>query len=171
MCDYRCGTMNAPLPTPLQYDVQGLVQAIQRNESLDAFHPALNPKQWEILGSYLQPFAVRQGQVLIEQHANDRTVYLVESGSLTVHYEDDKGRLRLATVDAGSAVGEGAFFTRNPRNATVQAAAACKLWTLTPIRFTELTNRQPGIAVEIAMGLGSLVSRRLSNRPKRVAVT
>ena len=119
----------------------------------------------------LQPFAVRQGQVLIEQNASDRTVYFIESGALTVHYEDDKGRLRLASVEPGSAVGEGAFFTRLPRNATVQAASAAKLWSLSPIRFTELTNRQPQLAVEVAMALGSLVSRRLANRPKRVAVT
>jgi CRP-like cAMP-binding protein len=88
-----------------------------------------------------------------------------------VHYEDEKKRLRLATVEAGSAVGEGAFFTRLPRNATVQAASASKIWSLSPIRFTELSNRQPQMAVEIAMALGSLVSRRLGNRPKRVAVT
>jgi len=163
--------MNAPLPHPIRFDVQGLVHAVAHNQSLDAFHPALNPKQWELLGTYLQPFAVKQGQVLIEQNASDRTVYLVESGTLTVHYEDDKGRLRLATVEAGSAVGEGAFFTRSPRNATVQAASPCKIWSLSPIRFTELTNRQPQMALEIAMALGSLVSRRLSNRPKRVAVT
>jgi CRP-like cAMP-binding protein len=163
--------MNAPLPTPLHYDVQGLVQACARNQSPDGFRPTLNAKQWEILGTYLQPFAVRQGQVLIEQNASDRTVYFVESGALTVHYEDDKGRLRLASVETGSAVGEGAFFTRNPRTATVQAASACKLWSLSPIRFTELSNRQPAMAVEIAMALGSLVSRRLANRPKRVAVT
>jgi CRP/FNR family transcriptional regulator, cyclic AMP receptor protein len=163
--------MNAPLPTPLHFDVQGLVQAISRNESTDAFRPMLNPKQWEVLGSYLQPFAVKQGQVLIEQNATDRTVYLVESGTLTVHLEDDKGRLRLASVEGGSAVGEGAFFTRNPRSATVQAGSAAKLWSLSPIRFTELTNRQPELALEIAMALGALVSRRLANRPKRVAVT
>ncbi len=163
--------MNAPLPTPLKFDVQGLVQAIGRNQTADAFRPMLNPAQWEVLGSYLQPFAVRQGQVLIEQNATDRTVYIVESGALTVHYEDDKGRLRLASVEGGSAVGEGAFFTRNPRNATVQAASACKLWSLSPIRFTELSNRQPALALELAMALGSLVSRRLANRPKRVAVT
>ena len=163
--------MNAPLPTPLQFDVQGLVQAIARNQTTDAFRPMLNPKQWEVLGTYLQPFAVRQGQVLIEQNATDRTVYLVESGALTVHYEDDKGRLRLASVEGGSAVGEGAFFTRNPRSATVQAANAAKLWSLSPIRFTELSNRQPAMALEIAMALGALVSRRLANRPRRVAVT
>jgi CRP-like cAMP-binding protein len=163
--------MNAPLPTPIRFDVQGLVHAVAHNQSLDASHPALNARQWELLGTYLQPFAVKQGQVLIEQHASDRTVYFVETGTLTVHYEDDKGRLRLATVEAGSAVGEGAFFTRNPRSATVQAASACKIWSLSPIRFTELTNRQPQMALEIAMALGALVSRRLSNRPTRVAVT
>ncbi len=163
--------MNAPLPNPLHFDVQGLVHAVAHNQSLDAFHPNLTARQWELLGTYLQPFAVRQGQVVIEQNASDRTVYFVESGSLTVHYQDDKGRLRLASVESGSAVGEGAFFTRMPRNATVQAATACKLWTLNPIRFTELTNRQPALAVEVAMALGSLVSRRLSNRPKRIAVT
>jgi CRP/FNR family cyclic AMP-dependent transcriptional regulator len=163
--------MNAPLPTGLPFDVQGLVHAVAHNQSLDAFHPTLTAQQWELLGSYLQPFAVRQGQVVIEQSANDRTVYIVETGQLTVHYEDDKGRLRLAAVEAGSAVGEGAFFTRQPRTATVQAASAAKLWSLSPIRFTELTNRQPQLALEVAMALGSLVSRRLANRPKRVAVT
>jgi len=163
--------MNAPLPTPLHFDVHGLVHAIAQNQSSDAFQTGLTAKQWELLGTYLQPFAVRQGQVVIEQNASDRTVYLVESGQLTVHYEDDKGRLRLAVVEAGSAVGEGAFFTRLPRNATVQASSAAKLWTLSPIRFTELTNRQPQLALEVAMALGSLVSRRLANRPKRVAVT
>jgi CRP/FNR family cyclic AMP-dependent transcriptional regulator len=163
--------MNAPLRTPLRFDVRGLQQAVAQNTSPDAFQPAFTAAQWELLGTYLQPFAVTQGQVLIEQNASDRTVYLVESGTLTVHYEDDKGRLRLASVGPGSAVGEGAFFSRQPRNATVQAGSACKIWSLTPIRFTELVNRQPAMAVELAMALGSLVSRRLSNRPKRVAVT
>jgi CRP/FNR family transcriptional regulator, cyclic AMP receptor protein len=68
-------------------------------------------------------------------------------------------------------VGEGAFFTRLPRSATVQAASPSKVWSLTPIRFSELSNRQPALALEVAMALGSLVSRRLANKPKRIAVT
>jgi CRP/FNR family transcriptional regulator, cyclic AMP receptor protein len=163
--------MNAPLRGPIKFDIQGLVQAIARNHSLDAFSPNLTAFQWEVLSSYMQPFAMRPGQVLIERKALDRTLYLVESGGLTVHYEDDKGRLRMTLVEAGSVVGEGAFFTRLPRNATVQAASPSKVWCLTPIRFTELSNRNPGVALEIAMALGSLVSRRLVNKPKRVAVT
>ena len=163
--------MNAPLREPLKFDINGLVQAVRGNQTNDNFTPALTAAQWEILASYMQPFALMIGQRLIEQGAADRTLYLVESGSLTVHYEDDKGRVRLAVVAAGSAVGEGAFFTRQPRNATVQAAASSKIWCLTPIRFTELSHRHPAVALELAMALGSLVSRRLVNKPKRIAVT
>ena len=163
--------MNAPLRTPLKFDIQGLIHATLHNHSADSFSPHLTPLQWELMGSYMQPFALAQGQVLIEQHAQDRTLYMVESGGLTVHYEDDKGRVRLAMVGPGSAVGEGAFFTHSPRNATVQAASASKIWCLTPIRFTELSNRHPNVALELAMALGSLVTRRLANKPKRVAVT
>lgn len=163
--------MNAPLRAPVKFDIQGLIDAIRQNHSPDSFEPALAPAQWEILSNYMQPFALTQGQVLIEQKALDRTLYMVEKGGLSVHYQDDKGRVRLAVVGPGSAVGEGAFFTRQPRNATVQAASPSKIWCLTPIRFTELSNRNPGVALEVAMALGALVSRRLVNKPKRVAVT
>ena len=156
--------MNAPLRNPTKFDVQGLAQAIEKHRSNDSFAPALTPIQWDMLGSYLQPSEVKQGQVLINQNGTDRTLYIIESGSLAVHYEDSKGRVRLAVVGPGSAVGEGAFFTRQPRSATVQAATPTKLWCLTPLRFTELSNRQPAVALEIAMALGSLVSRRLETK-------
>lgn len=151
--------------------MQGLVQATNTAVSNDAFTPSLTPAQWELLGGYLTPFALKQGQVLIEQGALDRTLYIVESGQLSVHYKDGKERVRLAIVGPGSAVGEGSFFTRGARSATVQAAGPSKIWCLTPIRFTELSNRQPAVALEIALALGSLVARRLVNKPKRVAVT
>lgn len=151
--------------------MKDLMEAIDKNASNDAFSPALTTAQWEVLANYLQPMAVKQGQKLIEQNATDRTLYLIESGGLSVHYEDDKGRVRIAMVAAGSAVGEGAFFSRNPRSATVQAASPGKVWCLTAIRFTELSNRRPEVALEVAMALGALVSRRLVNKPKRVAVT
>ena len=163
--------MNAPLRAPLKFDVHGLVQAVAHNHTNDSFKPVLTLLQWELLGTYMQPFALMQGQRLIEQNALDRTLYLIESGSLSVHYEDSKGRVRLAIVGAGSAVGEGAFFTRLPRSATVQAAGNSKIWCMTPIRFTELSNRHPAVALEFALALGSLVSRRLVNKPKRAAVT
>jgi CRP/FNR family cyclic AMP-dependent transcriptional regulator len=163
--------MNAPLPTALRFDIQGLVNAIAHSHASDTLRCQLSPQQWETLASYMQPFAMQQGQVLIEQGSSDQTLYFIESGTLSVHYEDDKGRVRLALVAAGTVVGEGAFFSRMPRNATVQASSASKVWCLTALRFKELSNRNSPIALELTLGLGGVLAKRLYNRPKRVAVT
>jgi CRP/FNR family cyclic AMP-dependent transcriptional regulator len=79
----------------------------------------------------MQSSTLAPGQVLITQGAEDRTLYFVESGMLTVHFEDATGKIRLAAVGAGSVVGEGGFFSYMARSATVQAGSACKLWALT----------------------------------------
>lgn len=163
--------MNAPLPNLLKFDVAGLAQAIASNDAYDCMALKLSPTQWDVFGSYVQPFASMQGQLVIEQGAKDRSVYFVESGQLSVHYQDEKGRVRLAMVGPGSVVGEGAFFSHLPRSATVQAASHSKLWCMNPMRFTELCNRHSAVALEVSMGLGGVLAKRLVNRPKRVAIT
>ena len=111
------------------------------------------------------------GQILITQGAADRTLYFVESGMLTVHYEESGGKIRLAAVGAGSVVGEGGFFSHMARSATVQAASACRLWALTPMRFSELGNRQPTVALALAMALGAIMAKRVASNRRRVIVT
>ncbi len=163
--------MNAPLPSTLRFDIQGLANAIAHSHASDALRCQFTPQQWDTLASYMQPFAMQQGQVLIEQGSNDQTLYFIESGTLSVHYEDDKGRIRLALVAAGTVIGEGAFFSRLPRNATVQATNPSKVWCLTALRFKELANRHSPIALELSLAMGGVLAKRLYNRPKRVAVT
>ncbi|MDO9405329.1 MAG: cyclic nucleotide-binding domain-containing protein [Polaromonas sp.] len=163
--------MNAPLPVNLRFDIQGLAQAIAHGHASDALRCQFNPAHWEILASYMQPFALQSGQVLMEQGALDRTIYFIESGSLSVHYEDEKGRVRMALVGPGTVIGEGSFFSHHARNATVQASSACKLWCLTPLRFLELANRHSPLALELTMAMAAVMAKRLYNRPKRVAVT
>lgn len=163
--------MNLPSPVSPKVDLRGLLDAMAQSGSEDSMTNPLTLTQWEILSSYLLPVVLPAGQVLFTQGAVDRTLYLVESGSLSVHLQDEKDRLRLAMVGPGSVVGEGAFFSHRPRSATVQAGGPCKLWGLTAIRFTELSNRQPAIALGLAMAAGSVLARRLGNRRRRVAAT
>lgn len=49
----------------------------------------------------MQPLALGGGRVLIEQGATDRTLYSVESGTLSVHDEDEKAGVRMALVGPG----------------------------------------------------------------------
>ncbi len=162
--------MNAS-PPPARFDIQDLVRAIDHATIEDQLLLQLTPGQWEALTPYLQPLALAAGQVLFKQGAADRTLYLVESGNLSVHYEDEQGEVRLAIVSAGSAVGEGSFFSRAPRSATVQAGLPTRLWSLSPLRFAELANRRPELALAVTMAAGSVVAKRLVSRRRRDAVT
>jgi len=151
--------------------IHDLCRSFAQNTSYDAFAPALTPTQWELLGSYMQNFDLAAGQSLIDQGAQDRTLFFIEAGALSVHQMSSSGQLQLAILNPGSVVGEGSFFSRLPRSANVVATGACRLWRLTPIRFAEIANRQPAVALEVVLALGAVIARRMVNKPKRVAVT
>ena len=155
----------------MSFATQELCRAISQNTSYDAFAPALNAQQWEMLGTYLQPLDLPAGQILLDQGSQDRSIFFVESGALSVHVISSSGKMQLAILNAGSVVGEGAFFSHLPRSANVIATGASRLWRLTPTRFSEMANRQPALALEVAMALGAVIAKRMVNKPKRVAVT
>jgi CRP-like cAMP-binding protein len=163
--------MNTMFQSVKAPSVKGLADAIARNASEDALGKALSPKQWDAIAPYLQPFSLPPSQVLIPQGTLDRTVYFLESGGLSVHFEDYKGRVHLAIVNAGAAVGEGGFFSNMPRNATVQSVGECRLWKMHYSKFLELSQNQPTVALALAMGLAATITRRMTDRRKKVSVT
>lgn len=150
---------------------KGLLAAIEANGSEDSLTRLISHQQWETIAEFLQLFTLNGGQELIRQGSVDRSLYFVEEGTLTVHYQDVNSRIRLAVLGPGSALGEGSFFSHLPRNATVHAASPCKIWRLSAQRFQELSRRHPGPALALAMGLGSVISVRLQSQRKRTAVT
>lgn len=151
--------------------IQSLRDAIVNNTNYDAFAPGLSAKQWALFETYMQTIDLAAGQTLISQGAQDRGLFFIESGVLSVHLVGDKGQMRLAILNPGSVVGEGSFFSHLPRSASVSAMGSARLWRMTPPRFSELSIRQPELALEIAMSLGGVIARRLVDRMKRVAVT
>jgi CRP-like cAMP-binding protein len=166
--------MNAvfqPSSHPNTPSIKGLVDAVARNAVEDALAKAITPPQWEAMAPFLQSFMLAPSQMLIAQGSMDRTLYFLESGSLSVHFEDATGRVQLAIVNAGSAVGEGGFFAAAPRNATVQAVGECKLWNMTYIKYLDMSQKLPRVALALAMGLGAIITKRMTDRRKRVSVT
>lgn len=163
--------MKAPFVPNDKPDIKALLEAVASNPNDPTLSHQLTPAHWSVISGYMQPLMLAPGKVLITQGAEDRTLYFVESGMLTVHFEDVTGTIRLATVGAGSVVGEGGFFSHQARSATVQAGSACKLWALTPMRFSELSNRQPPVALALAMALGAIMAKRVASNRRRIAVT
>ena len=163
--------MSTPFAAHDKPDIKALLEAVTSNPNDPTLSHMLTPAQWAVLSGYMQASGLAPGQILITQGAEDRTLYFIESGMVTVHFEDPTGKIRLAAVGAGSVIGEGGFFSYMARSATVQAGSACKLWALTPMRFSELSNRHPNVALALAMALGAIMAKRVVSNRRRIAVT
>lgn len=152
-------------------DISRLLEAVAGNKGDDTLGRFMPDKAWEVLAHYLSPEKVERGHVLIAQGALDRTLYFVESGVLRVHYGSRNGELQIALLGPGAVVGEGSFFSQIPRNATVQATQAATLWALTPSRFDSLSKKDPVTALALSMALGAVLSTRMLDVSRKIAVT
>lgn len=153
------------------HPLDGLIHAITQASEEDSLINTLTSPQWEIFSAYIQPMTLTANQMLFLKGSSERTLYFVESGSVSVHFEDASERVRLAIVAAGSVVGEGAFFSHRARTATVQANGAVRLWSLTALRFTELGNRHPEVALAVSLAVGGVLAKRLGSGRQSAATT
>ena len=99
-------------------NVLNLVQSIQTLNAYDAFRPRFSPENWRVVGSYLIRREMKGGDVLIYQGDSDRTMYLLESGTLQVYVRGTAtSAAKIALLRAGSIVGEPALFGETMRMA------------------------------------------------------
>ena len=152
-------------------DLSRLQEAVAGNKMDDTLSRFMPAKAWAVLANYLTCEKVERGHMVIAQGALDRQLYFVESGVLRVHYASRSGELQIALLGPGAVVGEGAFFSEIPRNATVQATQSCVLWCLQPSRFAALVKKEPDTALSLAMALGAVLSTRMSDMARKIAVT
>jgi CRP/FNR family transcriptional regulator, cyclic AMP receptor protein len=152
-------------------DLSRLVEVITANKSDETLGRKMPAHAWDALATHVSRKKLKPGEVLIAQGALDRTLYFVESGVLRVHYGTRNGELEIAVVGPGAVVGEGAFFSQVPRNATVVATQATVLWALTPARFEALATENCEAALALSMALGAVLATRMSNVSRKIAVT
>jgi CRP-like cAMP-binding protein len=127
----------------------------------DRILASLADEEWsEFLGA-MERRVFPQGTEILKVGDRDRTLYLIASGEVEVVVDSPAGRRRLATVGAGSVVGEMAFFDGAPRSATVVALAQVEVLALRQERFEQLVAWRPRIAIKLLTDLGRVLSQRL----------
>ena len=99
---------------------------------------------------------VGEGEKIIVQGALDRDVFIVKSGSVQIQ----QGERILATLGAGSILGELAAIDQAPRSASVIAAEPCHIYRLPAAAFLALLDER----FEIAQGIITVLCRRLRRR-------
>ncbi len=166
---------NAAMPYPNSKsnrpDLTGLIDAVTRSAEAAGLQKFLDPERWDVLVDYVCPAQHKAGELLIAQGDGDRRLYFVESGDLKVDLHTDKGIVHLAVLGPGTVVGEGSFFSHAVRLASVSAYSDCRVWTLTPTDFDNLSRHHPQVALALAMALGAVLANRMLEMSKRSAVT
>ena len=143
-------------------DIQELFDAVHSLNADDAFKPRLSLEQWRLLQPYLTRHATRAGDLLVKQDDHDRTMYLLESGTLQVFVSQAKpGMSRLSILRAGSVVGEAGLFSDQPRMANVEAMTACVVWAMRGPRLEELSARNPALALELVRAAAAVMGVRM----------
>lgn len=146
----------------LAHDIQPLFEAVRTLNAPDAFKPRLGLEQWRQLQTFLTRHEVRAGDLLVRQGELDRTLYLLESGTLQVFVNQPRpGVSRLSILRAGAVVGEAGLFSDQPRMANVEAMTACVVWALRGPRYEELAARNPALTLELVRAAAAVMGVRM----------
>lgn len=91
------------------------------------------------------------GAVLMEQGDVGQEAFVITSGQAGVYVNGN----RVATIGAGSAVGEMALLDRRPRSATVKALTDLEMLSFDSKRFQQLLESMPKAATRIISQLNA----------------
>ena len=95
------------------------------------------------------------GQIIIEQGDIGDFAYLVLDGKVRVEVETDAGKVPVATLAAGSLVGEIAAFSPSHRTASIVAATQTTLLKIEQVTIRQLLSESPETSMAIVAELGS----------------
>lgn len=102
----------------------------------------------------------KPGDTLIEQGAQDDSVFLIQSGSVTVSVRVGGKDITSAYIPAGNYVGEMAMLMRAPRSATVKAAVPTEAIRIDSAAFRSLLESYPELRKQVEAKLGARLLER-----------
>lgn len=124
------------------------------------FFEGVPPNAMAAVKRVLRPVSVSAGTLLFRTGDSGDACYIVETGVLQVRTDVDGHE--LATITAGSVVGELALLLNEPRSATVAAVTDSRLLQLRRLDLDALLAEHPALSIALSRAVG----RRLvaSNR-------
>lgn len=138
-------------------NVSQLVDAIAALEAKDALQCRLGHDGWKLIAPYLSVNFLQPGSVLIHEGDSDRVLYILAEGELKVQARGHD----IAKLGPGVVVGEGAFFSGEPRSATIVASSNGIAWSLSWEKFEAMSHQYPKLALDLTKGLAAVLAVRM----------
>lgn len=141
------------------------------------FLASATPAQLERLAQGVRAARYGKGEVLFRQHDRGDELFLIQSGAVDISVMNGhRTEKTIASVGAGSFVGERSVLTGEPRSATVRAAEDAVVFVVDKTSMGELLRDDPPLAYEIAEVMAARdaerarLTRGMSNgRPRETA--
>ena len=121
-------------------------------------------EEWATLLAHTRTRRFSPGDAIVTAGAADQSLYLVLEGQLEVlAAPTGRGRRgrRLASVAAGSVIGELSFFDGGGRSALVRAVTPAVLAEMSRSEFDALAVANPDLARRLLLDLGRILAQRL----------
>jgi CRP-like cAMP-binding protein len=136
--------------TPLAKQGSSLLKHLKKECKRHCFYPILSfmplfepltPEERQGIAEHLFNINIAKGTEIIHEGEFDESIYLIKSGEVEVYtsfvereelqvVQVAQERARLAILQTGDFFGEGAFFTKEPRSATIMASTDVQLLKL-----------------------------------------
>ncbi len=143
----------------------GILETLKNTCKRRCFYPTisknsifahLTTQERQDIAEYFFTMKVEKGTDIITEGTHDRGIYLIKSGEVEVRtalveQEDshiistDQKQICLATLTAGDIFGEGSFFTKEPRSATISALTDTELLKLPAQSLIQVLRDYPHI--------------------------
>lgn len=98
------------------------------------------------------------GETIIWQGERNDDVYVLLEGNLEACVSRDGKPVRIGTIAAGEMFGEMAFFTREPRSATVRAIDAAQCFVLKDVELQMFAFKHPTLLIRMAGAMAKRLS-------------
>jgi len=122
-------------------------------------------EEWATLLAHTRNRRFSPGDAIVTAGAADQSLYLVLEGQLEVlagaKGRGRRGYRRLASVGAGSVIGELSFFDGGGRSALVRAVTSAMLAEMSRSEFDALATASPDLARRLLFDLGRILAQRL----------
>jgi CRP-like cAMP-binding protein len=121
-----------------------------------------------LLSSFGDSRSYAEGEVLIQEGADNNRLFLVLKGKLEVLQDVDGVKKPVATLESGDSIGEVSVFDPGPASATVRAASESEVWLITSEGLDRLHSANPKVAYRLLSRITTCLSKRLRKMNDRV---
>ena len=150
----------APLPTPTKLGQAGDSITVEQLRQFDQL-AGLGQAELEQFIRHCTVMEIEEGGMIMKKGSPGDGLYMILSGDARVRIIVAGQDTTLATVKAGSFIGEVAMFSQTQRSADVLALTPCQLLFMSAEAFRGMMQTEPKLASAVLFALGHIMADRM----------